>query len=216
MPLIIAGNSLGNHSDIPIRSLEAAANADVIVFEEDREARQILKNAGVHREYLKLNEHSKKEDLDEIETALKNKKNVIYMSDQGMPGNADPGWQLLNLAYRLKEKIEIIPGPCSISAAIAAYPQKINRYIYEGFLPRDERARIQSLEKIKSLDITTVILDTPYRLTNLLKDVKVVFGGNKKLLLATNIGNKDEAYEFAYVTELLRIEKNKCLFVLVI
>ena len=146
MPLIIAGNHIGNPQDIPLRTLEMVKKADLLIFEEDRPARLVLKTAKVHRDYLKLNENRAEEAIQGAHQCLKNNQIVLYMSDQGMPSNADPGFQLVELAMSLMVEIEIIPGPSSISAAIAASPVRIDQYNYMGFLkrkPEERRAQLK-------------------------------------------------------------------------
>ena len=83
--LVMASNHIGCTDDIPNRALETLKTADLVLFEEDRPARQTLKAAGIRRDYLKFNEHHQMQTLDEVAEALKKGRTVIYMSDQGSP-----------------------------------------------------------------------------------------------------------------------------------
>jgi 16S rRNA (cytidine1402-2'-O)-methyltransferase len=194
----MAANSIGNDKDIPSRSLEALQIADVVVFEEDRQARRALKNAHIHRDYIKYTEHHEKETLQVVAEALSQGKTVCYMSDQGMPTVADPGRDLLTLAYQKKAKVSVIPGPCSISAALAACPFLINGYRFIGFTPREKAERDAALKHHVKSDVPLVILDTPYRLMPLLSSCLEIFGGDRRAILALDISGAKE--EFRYET----------------
>ena len=145
--LYLAFQHIGCVSDTPNRSLELLHLCDLVVFEEDRGARQTLKSANLHRDYLKYNEHNQRDTLLAVRKVLQSGKSVIYMSDQGSPVIADPGRAIVNLAYQVFAKIIVIPGPSSISAAISACPFVMEPYLYLGFLPRDKQLLITELKK---------------------------------------------------------------------
>ncbi len=115
----MAANALGNPSDIPLRSLEALRTADLIVFEEDKVARQTLKAASIHRDYLRLTEHLELDTIDAVKKALKSGQTVVFMSAQGTPTLADPGKKLLDVAYAAGAHVSPIPGPSSVTAALS-------------------------------------------------------------------------------------------------
>ena len=142
--LILGSNSIGNPLDIPLRVLEYVKTADLLVFEEDRPARTVLKRAGVHKDYIKYSEHNQTDTLEQIGQAFKLGKTVLYMSDQGCPNLADPASNILKLAYKMKVKLQVIPGPSSITAAISACPFDMSSFLYQGFLPRDEKRELTS------------------------------------------------------------------------
>ena len=192
--LILAANSLGNPLDIPQRSIAALKTANLLVFEEDRPARQSLKAAQIHRDYLKLTEHQETETLAAVMDCLKNGGSVCYMSDQGMPSIADPGGELLQIAYRLGSRICVIPGPSSVTAAIAACPFITNGYNFAGFLPRDKVLRQKALRELTTQAGPHVILDTPYRLQHLLESCGQVFGINHRSMLALDISGEHEEF----------------------
>ncbi len=214
--LILAGNSIGHPDDIPRRSLIWLKQADLLVFEEDRGARQCLKAAGIFRDYLRYNEHDQRETLNEVRKALKRGKSVCYMSDQGMPTLADPGSSLLEIAYQLHCKLEIIPGPSSISAALAACPFPIHQYRYLGFLPRDEGQRQLTIEAMRHQSEPSVLLDTPYRRQTLLSSLAKVLGGDRQALCAVDISGPSEQYYLNSLDRLLELDLPKLNFVLVV
>jgi 16S rRNA (cytidine1402-2'-O)-methyltransferase len=192
--LILAANSLGRPEDIPLRSLENIRQADVVVFEEPRVARQTLKAAGIQRDFLKFSEHEESAPLGEIETALRQGKTVVYMSDQGMPVLADPGRTLLNLAQQLRSTIEVIPGPSSVTAALAACSFYEGSFFYQGFLGREPQHRLKELAALRQFNVPVVILETPYRRQALCEAVAEVYPADRKVLLAIDITGEHEQY----------------------
>lgn len=217
--LILAANSIGSDADIPARTLEMLRVGDLLVFEEDRPARKLLKAAGVHRDYLRHNEHNQQYVISEISAALQAGKTVVYTSDQGCAGVADPGRELIKLARELGASIRIIPGPSSITAAISACHFDCSSFDFVGLLPRDEKERLKKINQIKTRPLSQIIIDAPYRLLSLLKSCDAVFGASRQTLLALDITGEDESYLSGSFSELIsQVEKldKKLNFVLII
>lgn len=215
--LIMAANSLGQICDIPSRSLDALRSSDLLIFEEDRPARQALKAAAIHRDYLKLSEHQEVDTLSAAEEALRSGKTVCYMSDQGMPTLADPGRALLDMAYRLKVSIQVIPGPSSISSALAACPFPVDTFYYQGFLPREKGERIAAIQNLRDEHREPiVILEAPYRRKQLLGALAEVFPENTKALLAVDISGPGENYHYDRLKALVQMEMPKLNFVIIL
>ncbi len=214
--LIMAANTLGETLDIPPRSLIQLREADLLVFEEDRAARQALKAAGIHRDYLRWSEHREEATLDAVKKALSEARTVLFMSAQGMPTVADPGRDLLELAYRMGANVSVIPGPSSITAALAACSFLENGFIFLGFLPREENQRRLTLEKAGDAEVPLVILETPYRQRALLESVAAVYGETRMCLLAEDISGPHESYCEKPLSVLLERNREKLNFVLIV
>lgn len=215
----MAATHLGDPQDIPLRSLEALRKADLLVFEEDRPARGALKAAGVHRDYLKYSEHGQSDTIDEVTRVLKAGGWVTYMSDQGTPGLADPGRELVARAYELQARVEVIPGPSSMAAVIAAAPFPCHSFTFLGFPPREPPLRLKALKAAAQLDHPVVIMDTPYRLIPLLEACKESFGGARRAVLALEISSPGESFWYGPLDALTKKAasiKEKLNFVLMI
>ena len=217
--LIMAANALGNNDDIPVRSLEAVREADMLIFEEDRPARAVLKTAGVHKEYFKYNEQSQTSTLENLREALQNGQTAVYMSDQGCPTLEDPGREVVNTARKLNAKIRVIPGPSSVTSALSACPFPTQAFEFNGFPPRDEYKRTAFLKNLIGRKKLQIIMDTPYRLKHVLDNCEKVFSDKVEGFLALDITGPDEDYlcgNFkALIKEIEEIDK-KLNFVLII
>ena len=215
--LVIAANNIGHPLDTPQRSLEALVTAELRVFEEDRGARAMLKQAKITEPYLKLNEHDSSQTLQAIEEELLKGKTVLVTSDQGCPSLADPAFLATKVAHRIGAKIRIIPGPSALTGAIAAAPFAMEQFFYAGFLPRSTKERNLELVRLKRLATPVVLLEAPYRLDKLLSACMKVYGARHPALLAKDIGNAGEEYLYASLAELANSSSiAKCNFVLIL
>ena len=138
------------------------------------------------------------------------------MSDQGSPTLADPGKALLKIAYKVKAKVIIIPGPSAISAAIAACPFKMEPHLYLGFLPRKKEELIKNLKRYISTKVPLVILDTPYRCKQLLTSCQIVFPKKQLAFMAQDISGENEDYITGTFDKIIKLYKPKTNFVLII
>ncbi len=215
----MAATHIGNPEDIPPRSLEALRKADLLIFEEDRPARSFLKAAGIHREYERWSEHKQSNTLENAIEAFGSGQWVVYMSDQGTPNLADPGHELLRAAYRLGVKVEVIPGPSSITAALSVCPFDTRRFEYLGFPPKEPDRRREFFKDNLHSPQLLVVLDTPYRLKHVIESCKDVFGPNREGFLALDISGPNESFTAAPFDDLYQQVKNaegKVNFILII
>jgi len=216
--LIMASADIGNVEDLPFRSLEALRNSDMLIFEEDRPARKFLKAAGITRDYYKLNEHKSNDTLNDAKAAFKKGLSVCYMSDQGTACLADPGLELVKLAVQMQVETTVVPGPSSISAAISACPFDCSRFYYIGFTPRKDTERKQFLMESGKTPAALVIMDTPYRLKNLLADCLEVFPKRMASIALDISGSKESFWNGRLDKLLVKAESltEKLNFVLII
>ena len=217
--LIMAANSLGLPEDIPARSLVAIKESDLVVFEEDKPARLVLKTAGVHRDYYKYNEQHQEHTLDSVKEVLAKGGTVTYMSDQGCPTLEDPGYNIVRCAQQTGAKVKVIPGPSSITAALSACPFREKTFEFNGFPPREESKRQAFLKKLTGKQKLQILMDTPYRLPHVIGSCAEVFDETATGFIALDISGPDEEYLLGTFKELKeQVEKidKKLNFVLII
>lgn len=216
--LFMAANHLGNERDTPLRTLEQLQNCDLLVFEEAKIARKMLKQAKIMRKFLLFNEHRQKETLERVKNCLLNKKNVCYLSDQGSPTLCDPGSELASLALKLGASLKVIPGPSCLTAAMSACPFLINHFVFTGLLPRKKEQRIKEIRKYLALKTTIITLDTPYRREQTLSLFYDIVGKTRKAFLALDISGPNETYFLGPLNKIREQTKNleKLNFVLII
>lgn len=147
----------------------------LFVIEDLKPGRRRWLRFGLPREvvndFVLYNEHNADLASRELALALESGKNVYLMSDGGLPAFCDPGVRLVNICHQRGIRVTSTPFSNSISLALALSGFSHDRFVFEGFLPVKKDKRMIELNRIVKARITTILMDTPYRLKNLLNDI---------------------------------------------
>jgi 16S rRNA (cytidine1402-2'-O)-methyltransferase len=218
--LWIAATTLGHIKDIPLRSLELLRDCPFLVFEEDKRARQFLKAAGVQRQWMRYTEQREAFTLEELEKELRAGNDALYMSDQGTPGLADPGRDLVEVATRLGARVRPIPGPSSLTSTISVCPIDCRKFIFAGFPPRDEKDREDFLREQSENPWPVILFDTPYRMRQFFETLaKVLLGTGRKVFVGLDISEDSEDYWYGTAEQMLNkvlVQSEKRNYVVII
>ena len=205
--LTMASTHIGCLEDIPVRTLDNLRLADLVVFEDHRPARTMLRQAGIHREYLNYNEHHQSETLSAVREALNRGQHVVYCSDQGCPSLADPGRALVLTATEAGSDLEVVPGPSALTAAISISPIPTNRFHFAGFPPKSSQNRLRWLEQWQASEEPVIMMDTPYRLHHLLADCSQTFGPKREAFLAIDLSMPNQTTFFDSLEKVQRLSR---------
>lgn len=200
--LNIVTTPIGNYSDITLRALRTLSESDYIVCEEYKEASRLLRFFEIRKDLKSLNEHNESEDSDEIFLDLIQGKNISLISDCGTPLFSDPGIILLRKCIDANINLEFISGANSVIASVVLSGFDISRFYYIGFLSPKADIRKSELNKLKYLDKVLVLMDAPYRLKALLKDIDEVFE-SRRIAVAFDISMKNERIFRGTASEIL-------------
>ena len=217
--LYLVATPIGNYEDITFRALETLKKVDLIVFEERREANRLLNYFKIEKPLESLNEHNELASTEIILSILKSGKSVAIISDSGTPIFSDPGRLLVKRAIKLKIKIVPIPGASSLMPSIIVSGFSIDKFLFYGWLSPKRERRIAELKKIKNEEKTIILMDTPYRLSQVLRDICLVFGEDRNMSISFNLTMKDEEIFYGTTGELNKKfsnEQKKGEFVIVI
>jgi 16S rRNA (cytidine1402-2'-O)-methyltransferase len=215
--LYVVAVPIGNPKDITLRALEVLKSVDAVICEEYREGSTLLKTLGVQNRLVTLNEHNEQNEAPQILTQLTQGVSFALISDAGTPVFADPGHTLIGLLTQAGIPVVPVPGPSSLMAALSLCDFKIQRFLFGGFLARDPRQRRKELEDLRSARIPVVLLDAPYRMVALLRDVAAIFGGDQPVMLACDITLPGEHIYRGSAREVLaQVGERESEFVLVI
>ncbi|ABR30151.1 ribosomal RNA small subunit methyltransferase I [Thermosipho melanesiensis] len=200
--LYIVGTPIGNLEDITLRALKMLKEGDYIFAEDTRRALKLLNFFSIKKPLDSFNEHSSKRKLEKISKLLKEGKNVVYLSDAGMPVIADPGAELVNLCYKNNIPWDVIPGVSALTTAVTASGFYGNRFLFLGFMPRDKKRR-RLLRSIKELDVEIfVFFENPERLNKTLVDIQNILG-NVEIFIARELTKVHQEYFKGIVSEAL-------------
>lgn len=202
---------------------EALNEQTLILVEEHKVARIRWLAWGLPREtierFILFNEHTQEKLASEMVQSLKSGKNAVLMSDGGLPAFCDPGQALVNRCHENKIKVTATPFPNSIALAVALSGIPHQSFYFAGFLPTNSDERKKRLEQLSRIDSGAIVLmDTPYRLQALLKDLSTSPFKSKKIFVGTSLNTPDEhLFQGSLATVTKQIgELNKVEFVIVI
>ncbi len=173
--LYLVGTPIGNLEDITLRALRILREVSLIAAEDTRHTRTLLARYDIHTPTTSYFEHNKLAKLDAILAALET-GDVALVSDAGMPGISDPGYELVRAALERGFPVVPVPGPSAIVAALAASGLPTDAFVYVGFLPRKAGERRRALEALRGERRTLVLYEAPHRLLDTLADILDTLG----------------------------------------
>ncbi len=173
--LYVVATPIGNLEDISLRALRVLREVRLIAAEDTRKTKRLLNAYDIQTPMTSYHEHNKKTTLDYILNYLK-EGDVALVSEAGMPGVSDPGYELIGAATRTGIPVVPVPGPSAVITALVVSGLPTDRFLYLGFLPRRAGARKQALKSVAQEPGTLLILEAPHRLQPTLKDLQLVLG----------------------------------------
>jgi 16S rRNA (cytidine1402-2'-O)-methyltransferase len=207
--LYLVATPIGNWDDITYRALRILSEVDTIACEEHREGNRLLAHYGIHDKYIEmLNEHNEEAASAQIIQLLRIGKNVALISDAGTPVISDPGFNLVKQAKDNNIDVIPIPGASSIVPAVVISGFPINEFLFYGFLSPKSEIRQKELRDLRFQKRTIIIMETPYRLEPLLRDMADVFGNERRVCIAFNLTMPDEEVFRGTATELYKRFEN--------
>ncbi|MFD5265552.1 16S rRNA (cytidine(1402)-2'-O)-methyltransferase [Streptomyces sp. NPDC058335] len=180
--LVLAGTPIGDIADAPPRLAEELAGADVIAAEDTRRLRRLTQALGVTPKgrvvsYFEGNESARTPDL--VDHLLGGAR-VLLVTDAGMPSVSDPGYRLVAAAVEKDIRVTAVPGPSAVLTALALSGLPVDRFCFEGFLPRKAGERLSRLREVAEERRTLVYFEAPHRLDDTLAAMAEVFGTDRR------------------------------------
>lgn len=169
--LTVVATPIGNLSDISPRARATLRDADLIACEDTRRTGMLLKALEVSVPLVSVHAHNEAARVPDLMRRLGAGAHVVIVSDAGMPGVSDPGSRLIDAAHAAGLRVEVIPGPSAVTAAIAASGAPADRFVFAGFWPRKAGERAALLADLDRLGWPVVAFESPQRLGGLLAGV---------------------------------------------
>jgi 16S rRNA (cytidine1402-2'-O)-methyltransferase len=176
--LYVVATPIGNLEDITLRALRILREVKLIAAEDTRKTRRLLNAYDIKTPMTSYYEHNKMIKLDYILGCLK-EGDVALVSEAGMPGISDPGYELIAAASKQNIPVVPLPGPSAITTALAVSGLPTDRFVYIGFLPNKASARRQALKSVADEPATIIALEAPHRLKAALADILGVLGDRR-------------------------------------
>jgi 16S rRNA (cytidine1402-2'-O)-methyltransferase len=178
MPLYIVATPIGNLGDITLRALSILREVNLIAAEDTRRTKQLLATYYIKTPMTSYHERNKRTKLNYILERLR-EGDVALVSDAGMPGISDPGYELIATCAQRRIPVVPIPGPSVVITALAISGLDSRKFVYLGFLPHKAGARRRLLKSVADELATIIVLESPHRLPAALKDILEILGDRK-------------------------------------
>ncbi|MBS4028987.1 MAG: 16S rRNA (cytidine(1402)-2'-O)-methyltransferase [Ignavibacteriales bacterium] len=202
--LYLVSTPIGNYDDITLRAINVLKEVDLVVCEERKEGNRLLSHYGIIKPIAQINEHNESAASAIILDELKSGKNIALISDCGTPLFSDPGTILVKKAIQERIKVTAIPGSSSLLPALITSGFDMKQFLFYGFLSPKRENRILELQKLRNEKRTFVLMDTPYRLLQVLRDMSEVLKQSRKISVAFNLTMEDETIVRGFPSELYK------------
>ena len=173
--LYVVATPIGNLEDITLRALRVLREVELIAAEDTRTTRKLLNHYEIKTRLTSYHEHNRQVKIPILVEALET-KDIALVSEAGMPGISDPGYELVLRAINSGVPVVPIPGASALTASLAVSGRSPGMVLFLGFLPRRKKERWRILEPLKSEPYMIVAFESPHRLRSSLEDVVAALG----------------------------------------
>ena len=179
MPILyVVATPIGNLEDISLRALRVLREVKLIAAEDTRKTRRLLNAYNIETPLTSYHEHSKRARLDYLLGYLE-KEDLALVSEAGMPGLSDPGYDLIVAAIERGISVVSVPGPSAVTTALVVSGLPTDQFVYVGFLPRRKGQRQRLLSSISDEARTVVAFEAPHRIREALTDIEEILGDRR-------------------------------------
>ncbi len=204
--LYIIATPIGNLGDITLRALEILKQVNLIAAEDTRRTKKLLNHFEITTPLTSYNSYNQEKKTSDLIARVKLGQSLALVSDAGTPGVSDPLYHLARSAVDEGIVVQAAPGPSSILAALVVSALPVDRFIFEGFLPR-KKGRQTLLRELAEESRAIVIFESPHRIQKTLKDLSEHMG-DRKAALSRELTKIHEETIRGPLSELAQIEKN--------
>jgi 16S rRNA (cytidine1402-2'-O)-methyltransferase len=202
--LVIAGTPIGDPADASPRLRAELEGADVVAAEDTRRTRRLADDLGITLRGRVVSYYDAVElrRLPELVAALEAGQRVVLVTDAGMPSVSDPGYRLVDAAVRAGIPVTAVPGPSAVLTALALSGLPVDRFAFEGFLPRKAGERRRALAAVAADPRTLVFFEAPHRIAEALEAMAEAFGPDRPAAVCRELTKTYEEVRRAPLGEL--------------
>lgn len=205
--LTVVATPIGNLADLSPRAADTLAAAQLILCEDTRRTRKLLAHLGITSagsgpNLISSHAHNERERIAQVVEAVSAGQHVALVSDAGTPAVSDPGRAVVDALLDAGLRVEVVPGPSAVLAALVATGIAAERFCFEGFLPRKGKERRARLGEIGGERRTVVLFEAPARVGATLRDLSEVCGGRRTAGVARELTKLHEEVDRGPLDEL--------------
>lgn len=205
--LYVVATPIGNLGDMTFRAVEILKSVAFVLAEDTRESIKLLRKYDIPTQLVSYRDQNHERMMSKIYEKLDMGLNLALISDCGTPLISDPGFKLVRELRRNGYKIESIPGPSALTAALSISGLPTDKFSFLGFLPKSQKKRIELLKKYLSLG-TTVVYESPKRIISLLEAMSLIDENTFVVLLKDLTKSREEVIQGSTL-EVIDILKEK-------
>ncbi len=181
--LYVVATPLGNLEDITLRALRVLKEVGLIAAEDTRHSRKLLAHYDIRTPLTSYYDQIERRKAPRLIEELKRGKSIALISDAGTPGIADPGYHLVRAAIAAGVRVEAVPGPSAVAAALSIAGLPTDRFVFEGFVPAKAGARGKFFTALAHEVRTIVVYEAARRLEACLQDLQAVLGDRQVVVV---------------------------------
>jgi len=201
--LFIVATPIGNLDDITFRAVEILKSIDIILAEDTRHSKKLLKHLNIEKPIRAFHEHNEREKTKVIISEIRSGKSIALISDAGTPLISDPGYFLVAQAKKEGLKVVPIPGPSALITALSASGLASDSFTFLGFLPSKQTARVKLLKSLVGRTETSIFYESPKRILATLTDMHSIYGDSREVCLAKELTKVFETIQTGSIPNLI-------------
>ncbi len=183
----VVATPIGHLGDLSARALEVLRSVDVVASEDTRRTRVLLTRHGIHTRLVAYHAHNEAQVAATLIQQVQLGRSVALVSDAGTPCLSDPGQQLVDACHAHGVRLVPIPGASAVTTALSVAGLDNSRFMFEGFIPRDGRARRELIASWRTSAHAVVLFEAPGRVVETLLELAEVLGGDRVVLVAREL-----------------------------
>jgi 16S rRNA (cytidine1402-2'-O)-methyltransferase len=201
--LYLVATPIGNLEDITLRALRTLEGCDLVAAEDTRHTGRLLQHFGIHRPLISYHQFNEAQRTGGLLERLRQGQKIALVSDAGSPGISDPGQRVVQAAWAEGIRVEAVPGPCALIAALTSSGLPTEEFHFIGYLPHKPGARRRRLDGLKTVPGTLVFYESPFRVARFLAELEETWP-QRRIVLARELTKKFEELWGGTPGDLLR------------
>lgn len=195
------GTPIGNLDDMSIRALKVLKEVDLIAAEDTRHSIKLLNHFEIPKKMVAYHQHNEQKSSEGLIALLKQGQNIALISDAGMPLISDPGSVLVKNCVENGIPMEVVPGPNAGLCGLVLSGLDTRAFLFLGFLGKENKAIKEGLKRVEEAEVTTVLYESPHRLTKTLEILEKSGLGHRQMSISREITKRYEETIYGSISE---------------
>ena len=209
--LILACLPIGDVRDASAHLIQVISSAQYVAAEDSRKFARLCQDLEIKHsaKVISFFEGNENEKIEELSLILKSGKDILVVTDAGVPAISDPGYRLIRAALTEKIQIKVLPGPSAVTTALLLSGLPTDRFCFEGFPPRTSGARLKWFTDLRQEERTIIFFEAPHRIIQSLTDAGSAFGLDRNGAVCREMSKNYEEVVRGAISELITWANSK-------